>query len=129
MSADADLTPVERTALAGSPFAARYVPEERISTLVVDNFPALGKLAALRFLEWVQEYPEGVVSLPTGKTPEHFIKWVQRLLEGWDSPEIRADLEAAGLDPARKADVAGLHFVQIDEFYPIDPDQANSFHA
>ncbi|HJP33220.1 MAG TPA: glucosamine-6-phosphate deaminase [Candidatus Latescibacteria bacterium] len=129
MSADVDLTPVERAALEASPFGVRYTPEERISTLVVDNFPALGKLAALRFLEWVQVNPEGVVSLPTGKTPEHFIKWVQRLLGGWDSPEIRAELEAGGIDPAHKPDMAGLHFVQIDEFYPIDPTHANSFHA
>jgi glucosamine-6-phosphate deaminase len=127
--ADPDLTRVERTALASSPFAARYVPQERVTALVVDNFPALGKLAALRFLEWVQDRPEGVVSLPTGKTPEHFIKWVQRLLGGWDSPEIRAELEAGGIDPARKPDMAGLHFVQIDEFYPIDPIQTNSFYA
>ena len=50
-----------------------------ISTLppyiTVDNFPKLGLLTALRFLEWVLENPEGVISLPTGKTPEYFIKW------------------------------------------------------
>ena len=33
----------------------------------------------MRFIEWVQQNPGGVISLPTGKTPEHFIKWVQRL--------------------------------------------------
>jgi len=37
-------------------------------------------MAAMRFLEWVQHHPEGVISLPTGRTPEHFIKWVERLL-------------------------------------------------
>ena len=124
-----DPTPVERQALTASPFEARYTPEERTATLVVDNFPALGRLAALRFLEWVQDNPEGVVSLPTGKTPEHFIKWVQRLLGGWDSAEIRAEIEAAGLDATRRPDMKGLHFVQIDEFYPIEPTQANSFYA
>lgn len=41
--------------------------------LVVENFPKLGLLTALRFLEWVSENPDGVISLPTGKTPEHFI--------------------------------------------------------
>ena len=39
-----------------------------------------GKLTALRFLEWVQQNPEGVVSLPTGKTPEYFIRWVTEYL-------------------------------------------------
>ena len=43
--------------------------------VVVPNFPTLGFLTSLRFLEWVSENPNGVISLPTGKTPEHFIKW------------------------------------------------------
>ncbi|NLA49213.1 MAG: hypothetical protein GX876_07080, partial [Bacteroidales bacterium] len=33
--------------------------------LVVDNFPSLGLLTSLRFLEWVSENPEGLISLPT----------------------------------------------------------------
>ena len=32
--------------------------------LLVDNFPKLGLLSALSFLEWAAENPEGVVSLP-----------------------------------------------------------------
>ncbi|HOX07562.1 MAG TPA: glucosamine-6-phosphate deaminase [Planctomycetota bacterium] len=123
-----NLTPVERRALACSPLAALYPPAERIPAIVVDNFPALGKLAAMRFIEWAQANPGGVVSLPTGKTPEHFIRWVERLLGGWDRPEIRAELEAAGVDPRVRPDMKSLHFVQIDEFYPIDPAQHNSFH-
>jgi glucosamine-6-phosphate deaminase len=123
------LSPVESRALEGSPFAAFYPPAEKIRTLVVDNFPALGKLAAMRFVEWAQGHPGGVVSLPTGKTPEHFIKWVQRLLQGWDAPQIRRELEEAGIAPGRRPDMGSLHFVQIDEFYPIDPSQHNSFHA
>jgi len=122
------LTPVERQALASSPCLALY-PDERIPTIVVDNFPALGRLAALRFLEWVQDNPEGVVSLPTGKTPEHFIDWVGRLRRGWDEPETARSLAASGLDPARRPRLDGLRFVQIDEFYPIDPAQENSFYA
>ena len=70
----AGLSPVERRVLEGSPFAALYPPTEKIRALVVDNFPALGKLAAMRFIEWVQDHPGGVISLPTGKTPEHFIR-------------------------------------------------------
>lgn len=123
------LTPVERTAVAASAFEALYPPREKIPTVMVDNFPALGKLAAMRFIEWAQQNPEGLVSLPTGKTPEHFIKWVQRLLGDWESPASRAELESAGVDPQHKPRLDGLHFVQIDEFYPIDPSQANSFHA
>ncbi|MFW6189998.1 MAG: glucosamine-6-phosphate deaminase [Planctomycetota bacterium] len=124
----AELSPVERAALEWSPYADIYPPAEKMRTIVVENFPALGRLAAMRFLEWVQGHPEGVVSLPTGKTPEYFIKWVQRLLGNWDEPETQAELERAGLDPSRRPEMGGLRFVQIDEFYPIDPRQENSFH-
>ncbi|MBN2579578.1 MAG: hypothetical protein JXB10_11360 [Pirellulales bacterium] len=122
------LTAVEQTALAASPFDLLYPPDEKIPVLTVSNFPSLGRLVAMRFLEWVQGHPGGVVALPTGKTPEHFIKWVQRLLAAWDAAETRQMLEQAGVDPGRRPDLKSLHFVQIDEFYPIRPEQQNSFY-
>ncbi|MBD3240477.1 MAG: glucosamine-6-phosphate deaminase, partial [Chitinivibrionales bacterium] len=115
---DLDITPVEKQALSESPFDLLYEPDEHMPTIVVGNFPALGKLTALRFLEWVQRNPGGVVSLPTGKTPEYFIAWVRRLLDTWESADTRALLEQYGLDPAARPDMGSLHFVQIDEFYP-----------
>jgi glucosamine-6-phosphate deaminase len=121
------LSPVEEIAVAASPLKAIYAPAEKIPVITVGNFPALGKLAAMRFLEWVQGHPGGVVSLPTGKTPEHFIKWVTHLLATWDTPETRKTLEASGVDPARRPEMQSLSFVQIDEFYPIRPEQRNSF--
>jgi glucosamine-6-phosphate deaminase len=127
MSQQPQLTPVEQHALATSPHDILYPPTEKIATLVVENFPSLGRLAALRFLEWVQHNPGGVISLPTGKTPEHFIRWVNHVLETWDQPETRSLLEEAGMDPGVRPDMQSLHFVQIDEFYPIDPKQHNSF--
>jgi glucosamine-6-phosphate deaminase len=105
-----------------------YAPTEKIGVIVVDNFPALGKLTALRFLEWVQNNSGGVISLPTGKTPEYFIKWVVNYLQKWDRPEIQKELEENGLDPSIRPDMKSLHFVQIDEFYPIPPTQHNSFY-
>ena len=60
-----------------------------IPYITVGNFPTLGLLTALRFLEWVDENPDGVISLPTGKTPEHFIFWVKKILSEWDTPEGR----------------------------------------
>jgi glucosamine-6-phosphate deaminase len=119
---------VEQLALAQSGQKLRYFPTEKIGVIVVDNFPALGKLAALRFIEWAQQNPGGVVSLPTGKTPEHFIRWVKYFLRHWDDPKARQELEAGGVDPAIKPDMKSLHFVQIDEFYPIHPQQQNSFY-
>ena len=55
----------------------------RIPYVIVDNFQELGLLTSLRFLEWIIGNPEGVISLPTGKTPEYFITWTQKLLAGW----------------------------------------------
>lgn len=127
-SENLELSRVESVALAASPLEVIYPPAEKIPVVTVANFPALGKLAAMRFLEWAQDHPGGVVSLPTGKTPEHFIHWVTRLLATWERPETRTVLEQSGVDPARKPDVRSLHFVQIDEFYPIDPRQHNSFY-
>jgi glucosamine-6-phosphate deaminase len=122
------LSPVEQKAVEASPLDPIYPPEEKIPTVVVDNFPALGRLAAMRFLEWAQQNPGGVISLPTGKTPEHFIKWVRRMLATWNDEQTRGLLEESGVDPAVKPDMASLHFVQIDEFYPIEPIQKNSFY-
>jgi glucosamine-6-phosphate deaminase len=100
----------------------------RIPYIILNNFPALGKLTALRFLEWVSLNPEGVISLPTGKTPEYFIKWTKYLLQNWDNKKVAEIRETHGLGQARKPDLRGLQFVQIDEFYPIDPSQKNSFY-
>ena len=122
------LSPVEARAIENSPLDPLYAPDEQIPVITVSNFPALGQLVAMRFVEWVQDHPGGVISLPTGKTPEHFIKWVNRLVQTWDDPATRELLEKNGVDPARRPDMRSLHFVQIDEFYPIQPTQKNSFY-
>jgi glucosamine-6-phosphate deaminase len=96
--------------------------------IVVQNFPNLGLLTSLRFLEWVAENPEGVISLPTGKTPEFFINWTQKFLNNWNKPEIEKIRKENGLQVKKKPAMNGLHFVQIDEFYPINPKQHNSFY-
>lgn len=95
---------------------------------VVKSFPELGLQTALRFLNWVAMNPEGVISLPTGKTPEYFIKWTQKILDEWGSDEIVKLLDDHGFDIEEKPDLCKLRFVQIDDFYPIDPKQHNSFY-
>ena len=99
----------------------------RMPYIALDNFPLLGKLTALRFLEWVSDNPDGVISLPTGKTPEYFIKWTQFLLENWDNKKGKEIRNEYGLSAISKPNLSGLQFVQIDEFYPINPAQKNSF--
>ena len=118
-------SPVEKAfyELSGSPEWTTRIPY-----VLVDNFPRLGFFTALRFLEWVGENPEGVISLPTGKTPEFFIKWTRHFLDKWEDPKVRELREKYGLTSKRKPGLNGLHFVQIDEFYPISPLQHNSFY-
>jgi glucosamine-6-phosphate deaminase len=118
---------VENSYLQHSGFKLKYEPEEKIGVIIVESFPELGRLAALRFLEWTQANPGGVISLPTGKTPEYFIQEVRRFLDTWNRKETTRELEQWGLDPSKKPDMKSLSFVQIDEFYPINPLQHNSF--
>jgi glucosamine-6-phosphate deaminase len=105
-----------------------YKHTEKIPVIQVSNFPELGKMTALRFIEWMQQNPGGVVSLPTGKTPEHFIKWVAYFLKNWGKEDVVEKLKKVDLDPGNKPDIQSLRFVQIDEFYPIDSHQHNSFY-
>jgi len=119
---------VEEAALGRSRRRALYPPVEKVRVIEVDNYPSLGRLTALRFIEWVVRNPGGVIALPTGKTPEYFIRWVRHILQGWKSAAVRSLLEEYGIDAARPPDMRALPFVQIDEFYPIDPRQHNSFH-
>ncbi len=107
----------------------RKIPSTIVPYIIVPNFPTLGLMTALRFLEWVSENPNGVISLPTGKTPEHFIKWTQYFLNNWDKLEAKQKREANGLFLDKKPELFGLSFVQIDEFYPISPNQQNSFYS
>ncbi len=104
-------------------------PSTHIPYILVDNFPELGFLTALRFLEWVSAHPEGVISLPTGKTPEYFIRWTHRILDSWGSKETDHLLNEHGLRLKKKPDLRDLRFVQMDDFYPIDPVQHNSFYS
>ncbi|MFA7419646.1 MAG: glucosamine-6-phosphate deaminase [Melioribacteraceae bacterium] len=112
--------------LSGKEFI--YRPVEKLPVIQVDSFPELGKMTALRFIEWVLENPNGVISLPTGKTPEHFIKWVAKIIKEWDTEPIQKILNEVGIKDVAKPSLENLRFVQIDEFYPIDSGQHNSFH-
>ncbi len=105
-----------------------YAPTEKIPVIQVPNFPELGKLTALRFIEWAQNNKGGVISLPTGKTPEHFIKWVSYFVNKWNTKKAQSEMGKVGIDTSRKPDMKSLYFVQIDEFYPIDSRQHNSFY-
>jgi len=120
-----ELSSVERSFFERS---GRSGCSTKIPYIIVKNFPDLGLLTSLRFIEWISSNPEGVISLPTGKTPEYFIKWTNRLLSNWNDRDTGILMEKNGLKLSQKPPLKGLHFVQIDEFYPINPKQHNSFY-
>lgn len=120
-----NLTGVEQQFLAFSPQFNEM--STKIPYLIVENFPRLGFLSALRFLEWAEKNPKGVISLPTGKTPEYFIKWTKYIIDNFEEKKIQELLVKNGLKLKKKPYLGDLKFVQIDEFYPIDSRQKNSF--
>lgn len=117
---------VERYFLQRAPVPFLPRAEERIPVLTVPNYVELGQVTALRFLEWLQENPEGVVALPTGKTPEYFIRWTRYYLDHWKEEAEGGIVAAIGLDKAKPA-CGNAHFVQLDEFFPMDPSHERSF--
>lgn len=101
---------------------------EHIPVITMSNYVTLGKITALRFIEWLTENPEGVVALPTGKTPEYFIKWLHFYLSNWDKESNFGILAEIGIKSKKVPSCKGLTFVQIDEFFPFDPDHERSFN-
>lgn len=93
----------------------------------MDNYIELGQLTALRFIEWTCLNPGGVIALPTGKTPEFFIKWVQFYLANWQKEMDKGILAKIGFETSLKPDLRSLHFFQLDEFFPIRPEHERSF--
>ncbi len=100
----------------------------RTPYISVDSFPKLGLLSAMSFLEWVAEHPEGVVSLPTGKTAQYFLQFTHGILDQWDEKRGIEVRERYGLDGIRKPSLSGLHLVQMGDFYPISSKQHNSLY-
>ncbi len=119
------LSPVEKSFFE---ISNRDIPTTKIPYIAVDNFPKLGLFTSLRFLEWVSDNPTGVISLPTGKTPEYFIKWTKRIVDNWNAPQIKNIRKTYGLNLKNRPQFNNLQFVQIDEFYPISSTQHNSFY-
>ena len=94
-------TPVEK-----SFFELQNIKEQKSSIpyITVSDFPSLGLLTSVRFLEWVYENPKGIISLPTGKTPEYFIKWTNKFLNNWDNDKLIQIRRDHGLIEKNKPD-------------------------
>jgi glucosamine-6-phosphate deaminase len=94
----------------------------------VDSFPKLGLLSALSFLEWAAENPNGVVSLPTGKTAQYFLQFTHLLLDNWDNQKGKDIRKKYGLADVKKPSLIELQLVQMGDFYPISSKQHNSLN-
>lgn len=118
---------VEQTFLEISGKQSHY-EGEKIPTIEVGNIYELGKIVALRFIEWIAEHPNGIVALPTGKTPEYFIKTLEKYRVNWNHAEILHEREGYGLKNVTTfPDTSKLKFVMLDEFFPMLPTHRNSF--
>lgn len=100
----------------------------KIPYITTESFPKLGLLSALGFLEWVSKNPNGVVSLPTGKSAQYFQDYTHFLLENWNNKKGQEILGKHGLSGLKKPDLSELSFVQMGEFFPINPEQHNSLY-
>jgi len=129
MSAFSELSAVETAFVEKSGRKATY-PGERVSTVEVQNVYDLGKIVSLRFIEWCWQNPRGNIALPTGRTPEFFIKTLEKYRSGWSNPEVQAELRSLGLPEQYLGsfpDTSGLNFFMLDEFFPMLPTHRNSF--
>lgn len=117
---------IEKNFIARSGCQASYAGE-RIPTVEVENIYELGKLVAFRFLEWVAHNPTGVVALPTGRTPEFFIKTLEKYKERWNDPAVQEEVQSYGFTQTSYPDTTQLRFVMLDEFFPMAPTHRNSF--
>ena len=121
------LTTVERHFLTESKRQLNYA-NEKIPVIETKNLHELGQLAALHFIDWVSQNPSGVIALPTGKTPEYFIKYLNYYKSKWHEKAVQEELAKAGIVQTDFPDTSNLKFVQLDEFYPISPKHKKSFY-
>ena len=107
---------VEQKNLEETGLQAKY-PSEPVKLFESTNPLQLGQMSALAFIEWVNENPKGVISLPTGKTPEFMIRWLSHF-KRYGYPGREGKLCAF-------PDTSQLTFVQMDDFFP---ESHNSFY-
>lgn len=111
-------TKVEKKFIASSGRQAVY-PHEKFAVIETRNQYELGKITALRFIEWAKDNPNGVIALTSGNTPEYFIKFLKFYKKNWHSPQVQAELRSLGINTKNFPDTTNMKFVQLEEFYPI----------
>ena len=100
---------------------------EYFKIIETENIYELGKLTAYHFLKWVENNPNGVIALPTGKTPEFFIKHLRYIKANKNNKKVLNELNKFGIK--KVPNFSNLKLVQLDEFFQIDTSQENSFSS
>lgn len=111
-------TAVENKFLSKSGRQQTY-SKEYFPVIEVRNQHELGKLTALRFIEWVQHNPKGVVAFTSGNTPEFFVKFLDFYKNNWHKPQVQSELRSMGIKSKNFPDTSNLKLVQIEEIYPM----------
>lgn len=111
-------TAVENKFLVKSGRQQTY-PMEYAAVIEVRNQYELGKLTALRFIEWAQHNPNGVVAFTSGNTPEFFVKFLDFYKNNWRKPQVQSELHSMGIKCKNFPDTSNLKLVQIEEMYPM----------
>jgi len=111
-------TKVEQIFLASSGRQPGY-SHEYAPVIETRNQYELGKLTAMRFIEWAKDHPNGVIALSNGNTPEYFIKFLRFYKKNWHKPHVQAELQSFGIKLKSFPDTSNLKFVQIEESYPL----------
>ena len=93
--------------------------DTQLPYIVVEGPEDLGRLAALRFIEWVDDNPSGVVSLPVGKSAEYFIRYLLYYKKSWSTPEVKAEVVSLGIKLKEFPSMEQLKLVQTHEIFPI----------
>lgn len=117
---DPQWSAVEKTFLAKNTLPTKF-STEKIAVIETADPYELGKLAALRFIEWVIANPRGVIGLTSGSTPEYFVKYLKFYKNNWNKPEIKSELESYGINSPKFPDTSQLRLVQLDAYYPLSP--------
>ena len=102
---------------------------EKIPVVEVPSLDEFGHYLALHLLLWIQNNPSGVISLPTGRTPESFIRALEWYKLNWSSLVAQENLRRWGIDTGSFPETSDLRFVQIDEFLWMSPQHVKSYSS
>ena len=89
---------------------------EKIAVAEVASAEEFGHFIALDLLSWIEQNPEGVIALPTGRTPESFIRALEWYKKSWNDPVAEQNRMLWGIRSSQFPNTKKLRFVQIDEF-------------